>query len=72
MRSYTRIFHYLTHFKARILLYFVFILFSILFSIVSIGMLMPFLQLIFTGEESSALTSSSNQLLQAVNNSIYQ
>ena len=72
MRSYTRIFHYLTQFKARILLYFVFILFSILFSIVSIGMLMPFLQLIFTGEQSSALTSSSNQLLQAVNNSIYQ
>lgn len=71
MRSYTRIFHYLTHFKARILLYFVFILFSILFSIVSIGMLMPFLQLIFTGEQSSALTNSSNQLLQAVNDSIY-
>lgn len=72
MRSYTRIFHYLTHFKARILLYFVFILFSILFSIVSIGMLMPFLQLIFTGEQSSALTSSSNQLLQAINHTIYQ
>ena len=72
MRSYTRIFHYLTHFKARILLYFVFILFSILFSIVSIGMLMPFLQLIFTGEQSSALTSSSNELLQAINHTIYQ
>lgn len=72
MRSYTRIFHYLTRYKARILLYFVFILLSILFSIVSIGMLMPFLQLIFTGEQSAALANSSNQLLQAVNDAIYQ
>lgn len=71
MRSYTRIFHYLTHYKARILLYFVFILLSILFSIVSIGMLMPFLQLIFTGEQSAVLSNSSNQLLQAVNEFLY-
>ncbi len=33
---------------------------------------MPFLQLIFTGEQSAALSNSSNQLLQAVNNAIYQ
>lgn len=72
MRSYTRIFHYLTSYKARILLYFLFILLSILFSIVSIGMLMPFLQLIFTGEQSAAFTATHNQLLKAVNDSIFQ
>jgi subfamily B ATP-binding cassette protein MsbA len=71
MRSYSRIFQYLTRFKARILLYFVFILLSILFSIVSIGMLMPFLQLIFTGQESAALSNSSNELLQSINNYFY-
>jgi subfamily B ATP-binding cassette protein MsbA len=71
MRSYTRIIHYLTHYKARIFLYFVFILLSILFSIVSIGMLMPFLQLIFTGEQSAVLSNSNNQLLQTVNEFLY-
>ena len=72
MRSYTRIFRYLRHFKTRILLYFLFILLSILFSIVSIGMLMPFLQLIFTGEQSAALTESHNQLIKAANDYLYQ
>src|SRR5688572_24137073 len=48
MRQYSRIFSYLGEFKGKIFLYFLFTLLSIFFSIVSIGMLMPFLQLIFT------------------------
>src|SRR5687767_10782589 len=48
MKQYARIFGYLGAFKGKIFLYFLFTLLSIFFSIVSIGMLMPFLQLIFT------------------------
>jgi subfamily B ATP-binding cassette protein MsbA len=48
MRQYSRIFSYLGEFKGKIFLYFLFTVLSIFFSIVSIGMLMPFLQLIFT------------------------
>ena len=50
MKQYSRIFQYLSAYKGKIFLYFLFTLLSIIFSIVSIGMLMPFLQLIFTGE----------------------
>ncbi len=48
MKQYSRIFGYLGAYKGKIVLYFLFTLLSIVFSIVSIGMLMPFLQLIFT------------------------
>ena len=48
MKQYSRIFQYLGDYKGKIFLYFLFTLLSIVFSIVSIGMLMPFLELIFT------------------------
>ncbi len=72
MRAYYRIFGYLTYYKGRIGLYGLFVLLSILFSIVSIGMLMPFLQLIFTGQGSASLTQSSNQLIQSINQYLAQ
>ena len=72
MRSYARIFSYLTAYKARIALYFVFILLSILFSIVSIGMLMPFLQLIFTGKEALPPISGNNYILYSINRFLQQ
>lgn len=72
MRSYARIFSYLTAYKARITLYFIFILLSILFSIVSIGMLMPFLQLIFTGKEALPPISGNNYILYSVNHFLQQ
>src|ERR1700704_5026571 len=74
MKQYSRIFKYLGAFKGKIVLYFLFTLLSILFSIVSIGMLMPFLQLIFTNPKPECLTcssfgkESSNFLIQSVNN----
>lgn len=48
-------------YKSKIVLYFIFILLSVVFSIVSVGMLMPFLDLIFKGkgDESSLLQSTS-------------
>jgi subfamily B ATP-binding cassette protein MsbA len=59
MKKYARVFGYLKQYKGSIGLYIVFILLSVVFSIVSIGMLMPFLQLIFTGPGGESLVKSS-------------
>ena len=78
MNKYSRIFGYLKPYKGKIILYFLFILLSIVFSIVSIGMLMPFLQLIFTNPDPqcvacSPLTKgSSNPALQFINDWLMQ
>lgn len=67
MKQYSRIFQYLSVYKSKIVLYFLFTLLSIVFSIVSIGMLMPFLQLIFTGDQAALVAESSNPIIQRVN-----
>jgi len=62
MKKYSRIFAYLKNYVPQIILYFLCTILSIIFSIISIGMLIPFLELIFnTGSESSlgALTKQS-------------
>lgn len=65
-------------FRGKIVLYFLFTLLSIIFSIVSIGMLMPFLQVIFTDTrpeclDCSPLTrNSSNFLIQSINDFLNQ
>ncbi|MBS1654661.1 MAG: ABC transporter ATP-binding protein [Bacteroidetes bacterium] len=51
MNQYARIFRYLSPYKGKISLYFLTTLLSIVFSIVSIGMLMPFMELIFTNPD---------------------
>lgn len=66
MKQYSRIFHYLSVHKGKIFLYFLFALLSIVFSIVSIGMLMPFLQLIFTGEPT--IGENVNKTISIINN----
>jgi len=72
MKKYSRIFKYLGQYKGKGLLYFLFILLSIVFSIVSIGMLMPFLELIFNNprpeciECSSMAKESSNPVVQSI------
>ncbi|HEY6063065.1 MAG TPA: ABC transporter ATP-binding protein [Chitinophagaceae bacterium] len=66
MKQYARIFQYLSNYKGKIFLYFIFILLSIIFSIISIGMLMPFLQLIFLGGKGIT-TTSNNAAIQYVN-----
>src|SRR5687767_4282899 len=53
MKKYSRIFGYLGNYKSGIFLYFLFIILSVAFSIVSVGMLMPFLELIFNGDKST-------------------
>lgn len=52
MKKYSRIFQYLGSFKGEIVLYFVTTILSIVFSIVSLGMLMPFFDLIFKGNDA--------------------
>lgn len=47
MKRYARIFGYLKIYKGKIVQYFICVLLSVVFSIVSVGMLMPFLDLIF-------------------------
>lgn len=66
MKKYARIFRYLKAYKSKIVLYFIFILLSVVFSIVSVGMLMPFLDLIFKGK------SGTGQLVEASNNFLIQ
>ncbi len=65
MKQYSRIFQYLKGYKGKISLYFLFTLLSIVFSIVSIGMLMPFLQLIFTGK--GVTSESNNPVIRFIN-----
>jgi subfamily B ATP-binding cassette protein MsbA len=47
MKRYSRVFAYLKHYKSSIAWYFITILLSIIFSITSIGMLVPFMNIIF-------------------------
>jgi subfamily B ATP-binding cassette protein MsbA len=78
MKQYSRIFTYLGDFKGKIFLYFLFTLLSIVFSIVSIGMLTPFIQLIFTNPRpecvdcSTVTTVSDNPVIQWISNLISQ
>ncbi len=53
MKRYSRVFTYLKHYKTSIGWYFATILLSIIFSIVSIAMLVPFMNLIFDVKQNS-------------------
>jgi subfamily B ATP-binding cassette protein MsbA len=71
MKKYARIFAYLRNYIPQIILYFLFTVLAIIFSIVSIGMLIPFLELIFNTGSSSlgALTQQSgNPVVSFVRN----
>ncbi|MBL7726311.1 MAG: ABC transporter ATP-binding protein, partial [Dinghuibacter sp.] len=68
MKKYSRIFGYLRHDKGQIALYVLSIVLSVVFSIVSIGMLMPFLELIFKGgEASSFIKTTTNPAIKWLN-----
>lgn len=47
MKKYSRVFYYLSKYKGKIVLYFVFTVLSIIFALASFGMLKPFFDLIF-------------------------
>jgi len=69
MKKYARVFKYLSHYKGEAALYVVFILLSIIFSLISLGMLFPFLEMIFNGDKpgtTGLATNSSNKVVQYV------
>jgi subfamily B ATP-binding cassette protein MsbA len=60
MKKYSRIFKYLGQYKGQILLYFLFIILSVVFSVVSLGMLAPFFDLIFKQDNGTAQNTRDN------------
>jgi subfamily B ATP-binding cassette protein MsbA len=72
MRTYARIFHYLQHQTGSILGYLVSILLSILFSIVSFGMLAPFFDLIFNGDNSRLAQPADNAVMETIRQLLLQ
>ena len=68
MKKYSRIFNYLKSYKSKIALYFLCIILSIIFSIVSFGMLAPFFDLIFKGDSSSLTKTIDNPAMESLRN----
>ncbi|HEX7905067.1 MAG TPA: ABC transporter ATP-binding protein [Chitinophagaceae bacterium] len=75
MKKYSRIFQYIGNYKGQVFLYFLFILLSIAFSVVSLGMLAPFFKLIFeqdktgTGESGNTIIRWFEDLMRQQMNS---
>ncbi len=71
MKKYARLFKYLTSYKKNIVLYFLFTVLSIVFSLLSLGTLPFFLRLIFSQEalvlNPPAAIRGSNDLIQFIN-----
>ena len=66
MKKYSRIFSYLKNYKGKIALYFLCILLSIVFGIVSFGMLAPFFDLIFNGDSSGFSKTIDNPVMESL------
>ena len=62
MKKYSRIFNYLKQYRTEIVLYFICIIFSIVFSVVSLGMLAPFFDLIFMGDNAGMVPKADSPL----------
>ena len=62
MKKYSRIFNYLQQYRTEIVLYFICIIFSIVFSVVSLGMLAPFFDLIFMGDSAGMVPKADSPL----------
>ncbi len=66
MKKYSRIFGYLKYYKSKIALYFLCIILSIVFSIVSFGMLAPFFDLIFNGDSNGLAKKADNPTMESL------
>lgn len=62
MKKYSRIFNYLKQYRSQIVLYFICIILSIVFSVVSLGMLAPFFDLIFMGDSVGMVPKADSPL----------
>jgi subfamily B ATP-binding cassette protein MsbA len=67
MKKYARIFNYLKEYKTSIIKYLIFILSSIVFSVLSLAMLFPFLQLLFGVNAQTTIKTDSNWVMKTVN-----
>lgn len=73
MNKYSRVFAYLRHYRGAIGVYVVTILLSIIFSVLSIGMLLPFMQLIFKVDTPTVVPKASgNPLINYVTTQLNQ
>ena len=52
MKKYARVFKYISEYKSDAFLYILFIVLSIIFSLISLGMLFPFLEMLFNGDKA--------------------
>jgi ATP-binding cassette, subfamily B, bacterial MsbA len=66
MKKYARIFNYLGNYKEKIGLYFLFVILSIAFSIVSLGMLAPFFKLLFLKDDSDIKVTGGNPAFREI------
>lgn len=64
MKKYSRIFYYLKDYKGKIALYLVFTVFSIVFALISFGMLKPFFDLIFLENRDILEKPVENSILE--------
>lgn len=74
MGKYARIFTYLSPYRSQLILYVICILLSTIFSLLSFGMLMPFLELIFLGKSDAmnlaAQSKDGSNIMDWVRNQI--
>ena len=70
MRKYSRIFGYLKNYKSKIALYFLCIILSVVFGIVSFGMLSPFFDLIFNSNTVSTVPKADSAAMENFRNLI--
>ena len=71
MKKYARVFKYISQYKGEAFLYILFISLSIVFGLISLGMLFPFLEMIFNGDKPgvTGLTpDSGSKVVQYVRN----
>lgn len=60
MKKFSRILQYLSKYRGKLIVYLIFTLLSTLFGVISIGMLSPFISILFKGAESAQKSISIN------------
>lgn len=75
MKKYARVFRYISQYKSDAFLYILFIVLSIIFSLVSLGMLFPFLEMLFNGDKPGAtgfITNADNKTVLFVRDQLVE
>ncbi|MBO9681397.1 MAG: ABC transporter ATP-binding protein [Flavisolibacter sp.] len=75
MKKYARVFRYISQYKSDAFLYILFIVLSIIFSLISLGMLFPFLEMLFNGDKagtSGLIGNADSAIVRYVRNLLAQ